>query len=72
MDYQSVTVWTVIKRFLMGWLIEGIVLVVISCVEYKEYILYAFTNNILAWINAIIPIVIIVFGIRLMLRSLFR
>ncbi|MCD8148314.1 MAG: hypothetical protein LUE92_01870 [Clostridiales bacterium] len=72
MDDQAVTVWTVIKRFLIGWIIVGALLVVVSCVRYKEFIVTAFANNTWAWINAIIPIVIMVFTIGYLTRSLFR
>lgn len=72
MDYQAVTVWTVIKRFLIGWSIAGALLVVVSCVKYKEFIVTAFANNTWAWINAVMPIVIMVFAIRYIIRSLFR
>ena len=30
MYYQDVTVWTVIKRFLLGWLASGAVLLAIA------------------------------------------
>ena len=72
MDDQAVTVWTVIRRFLIGWAVAGVLLVVVSCVKYKEFIVTAFANNTWAWINAIMPIVIIVFGIGYLLKSLFR
>lgn len=72
MDYQAVTVWTVIKRFLSGWVISGALLVVVSCVRYKKFIVTAFTNNTWAWINAVVPIVIVVFAISYIIRSLFR
>ena len=72
MDYQAVTVWTVIKRFLIGWSIAGALLVVVSCVKYKEFIVTAFANNTWARINAVMPIVIMVFAIRYIIRSLFR
>lgn len=72
MDYQAVTVWTVIKRFLIGWAIVGALLVVVSCIKYKEFIVTAFSNNTWAWINAVMPIVIIVFAIGYTIRSLFR
>lgn len=72
MDYQAVTVWTVIKRFLIGWAIAGIMLVVVSCIKYKEFIVTAFANNTWAWINAVMPIVIMVFAIGYIIRSLFR
>ena len=69
MDYQAVTVWTVIKRFLIGWAIAGALLVV---VRYKEFIITAFANNTWAGINAAMPIVIMVFVIGYIIRSLFR
>lgn len=52
MYYQDVTVWTVIKRFLLGWLAAGAVLVLISCVRYRQCIAAAIANNTWAWINA--------------------
>lgn len=72
MDYQTVTVWTVIKRFLFGWAITGALLVVVSCIKYKEFIITAFANNTWAWINAVMPIVIMAFAIGYIIRSLFR
>ena len=72
MDAQAVTVWTVIRRFLVGWAVAGVLLVIVSCVKYKEFIVTAFANNTWAWLNAIMPIVIIVFVIGYLLKSLFR
>jgi hypothetical protein len=72
MDYQTITVWTVIKRFLIGWAVAGLILVVVSCVKYKEFIVTAFANNTWAWVNATMPVVIMIFGIEYMLRSVFR
>ena len=72
MDYQVVTVVNIIKRFLIGWIIAGVLLVVVSCIKYKEYIITAFANNTWAWIDAIMPVVIMVFAIGYVIRSLFR
>lgn len=72
MDYQMITVGTVIKRFLLGWAAAGGVLTVFSCVKYKEFIVAAFTNNIWAWINAIIPMLIVIFAICYLLKTMFR
>lgn len=72
MDYQTATVWTVIKRFLIGWAIAGVLLAAVSCVKYKEFIMTAFANNTWAWINAVMPVVLIVLAIGYLLRSLFR
>lgn len=71
MDYQTVTVWTVMKRFILGWLLAGIFLVIVSCVKYKEFIITAFANNTWAWVNAMVPVLIMVFGIWYMLKSIF-
>lgn len=72
MDYRAVTVGTVIKRFLIGWAIAGIALIVFSCVKYKEFIVTAFENNTWAWINAVMPIAIMVFAIGYIIKCLFR
>ena len=61
MYYQDVTVWTVIKWFLLGWLAAGAVLVLISCVRYRQCIAAAIANNTWAWINAVMPIGILIF-----------
>ena len=37
MDFGTVTVWTVIKRFLLGWIAAGGLLVIVSCVKYREF-----------------------------------
>ena len=72
MDYQVVTVGNIIKRFLIGLIIDVVLLVVVSCIKYKEYIITAFANNTWAWIDAIMPVVIMVFAIGYVIRSLFR
>ena len=72
MDYQVVTVGNIINGFLIGWIIAGVLLVVVSCIKYKEYIITAFANNTWAWIDAIMPVVIMVFAIGYVIRSLFR
>lgn len=72
MDYRAITIWSVIKRFLIGWMVAGLLLVVVSCVKYKEFIVTVFTNNTWAWINAMMPVAIIIFGSYCMLKSLSR
>ena len=72
MDYQTITVWTVIKRFLLGWVMAAIVLVIVSCVKYKEFIITTIANNTWALINAGMPVLIIIFGIFYMIRTVFR
>ena len=70
MDFGTVTVWTVIKRFLFGWIAAGGLLVIVSCVKYREFIITAFLNN--TWINALMPVVIILVGIRYMIRAVLK
>lgn len=71
MYYQNVTVWTVIKRFLLGWLAAGAVLVLISCVRYRQCIAAAIANNTWAWINAVMPIGIVIIMLWVLIRSFF-
>lgn len=71
MDYREVTVWTIIKRFIAGWGIALSVIAVISCVKYKDFILTVFTNSIWAWINAIMPVAIVIFGLFYIVKSQF-
>lgn len=72
MYYQDVTVWTVIKRFLLGWLAAGAVLVLISCVRYRQCITAAIANNTWAWINAVMPIGIVIIMLWVLIRSFLR
>ena len=72
MDFGTVTVWTVIKRFLFGWIAAGGLLVIVSCVKYREFIITAFLNNTWAWINALMPVGIILVGIRYMIRAVLK
>ena len=72
MGYQADTVSTVIKQFIIGWLIAGVFLVVVSCVKYHDFIVTAFANNTWAWINAVMPMVIILLVIGYRIRSIFR
>ena len=69
---MDTSAWTIFKRFLIGWGITGIFLVIYSCIKYKEFIATAFADYTWSWINAAMPVVIIVFGILYMLKSLFR
>lgn len=72
MDYKTITVWTVLKRFLIGWLAAGFLLVVFSCIKYRKFIITAFSNNTWAWINAVMPIVIMIFGIGYLIKSMLH
>ena len=68
MKYETVTLWDVVKRFLVGWIIVGLILVFVSCIRYKEFILTVFTNNAWAFVNAVMPVVIIVAVIVYMIK----
>lgn len=72
MDYKRTTIWLVVKRFLLGWALAAGILVIISCVKYKEFIVTAFTNKMWTWINVILPIVIMILAIGHLLKSLFK
>lgn len=72
MDYKRTTPWIVVKRFLFGWVIAAGILVIISCVKYREFIVAAFVKNAWAWINAILPIVIMILAIGYLLKLLFK
>lgn len=72
MYYQDVTVWTVIKRFLLvGWLQERCWWL-ISCVRYRQCIAAAIANNTWAWINAVMPIGIVIIMLWVLIRSFLR
>ena len=71
-EYQELTVWDVIKRFIAGWVVGLGILAVYSCVKYRKYIGAVFTDSVLSWINAVIPIIIVLFGIIYMIKSIFR
>lgn len=59
-------------RFLIGWGIAFGVLVIVSCVKYKDFISAAVMNNTLAWINAVMPCVIIIAAILYLIRLVLR
>ena len=71
-EYQELTVWDVIKRFIAGWVVRLGILAVYSCVKYRKYIGAVFTDSVLSWINAVIPIIIVLFAIIYMIKSIFR
>ena len=65
------TAWLMVKYFVMGWIVGGISLVVISCVRHRELVALVFKQNTWAWINAVMPLLIIIFGIWLVIKSAF-
>lgn len=69
---MDTSVWTIIKRFLAGWMVIGILLVVYSCIKYKEFIVAAFSDHTWACVNAGMPLLIGVCGIGYMLKALFK
>lgn len=72
MVYQVMSVWDIIKRFLIGWTAGLGILVVVSCVKHWDYITAAFTENTLAFFNAVMPLVLIVYVLFYLIRSVFR
>lgn len=71
-EYQKFTVWDVIKRFIVGWVVGLVILAVYSCIKYRKYIGAVFTDSVLSWINAVIPIIIVVFAIIYMIKLILR
>ena len=43
-----------------------------GCFKYRKYIGAVFTDSVLSWINAVIPIIIVLFAIIYMIKSIFR
>jgi len=72
MEYDLAMIWTVIKRFLVGWAVAAVVLFIAACIKYREFIAAALTENVWAWVNAFMPVLIIIFGLGYLLKSLFR
>ena len=72
MEYDLAMIWTVIKRFLVGWAAAALVLFVVSCVKYRAFIGAAFAESAWAWINAIMPVVIMFWVLGYLLKSLLR
>ena len=72
MEYEIAMIWTVIKRFLVGWAVSAVFLFVAACIKYWEFIAAAFAENVWARVNAFMPVLIMVFGLGYLLKSLFR
>lgn len=72
MNGPFLSVWDVIKRFLLGWLLTFFILLVVSCVKYHEFIGEVVGNNMWALFNAVMPLVLIIGAILYMIRSVFR
>ena len=72
MEYEIAMIWTVIKRFLVGWALVAVTLVIVSCVKYQEFIAAAFAENVWAWVNAFMPVLIMIVGLGYLLKSMFR
>lgn len=62
----------VIKRFLLGWLAAAVFLVGYSCVKYRAFIAAAFADHMWALFNAVMPLVLIIFVLFYLIRSVFR
>ena len=62
----------IIKRFVLSWLLILVVLLIYSCVKYREQIAYHVSSNLWAGINGIMPPLIIILGILYAIRSAFR
>ncbi|MEY8428140.1 hypothetical protein AALA00_10575 [Lachnospiraceae bacterium 46-15] len=72
MGYQLISVWSIVRRFLIGWVVVLGILVVVSCVKYWDFIMAAVTNNIWAFFYGMMPVVIIATVIVHMLKDVFK
>lgn len=72
MDYQTIGAWGVIKRFLLGWAVTGVLLVMVSCAIHWDFIVKAFADNTWALFQAVMPIIIILMGILYTIRAAFK
>lgn len=72
MDYNYLTTWEIIKKFIIGWTIIFIFLTIYSCIKYFDFIVAAFIDNIEIWMNDAIPIVITLLGLGYMIKSAFK
>lgn len=72
MGYDWMMGWGIVKKFLLGWGITFLVLVIFSCVKYREFISTALGNNMLSLLNAVMPLAIMIFVLFYLLRSIFR
>lgn len=70
MEDKKVTAWNVIKRFILGWLVAGVFLVLVSCVKYMEFFIGVFPGDMWARMNAMIAILVMLFGIYYILKLL--
>lgn len=62
----------VIKKFVVTWFVIFVVLLIYSCIKYREQIAYHVSNNLWACINGIMPPLITFLGILYVIRSVFR
>lgn len=59
-------------RFILGWLVGFILLVIVSCVKHWDFIVACVGNNLWTLFNAAMPSVIIVVMIFYMIKSVFK
>ena len=62
----------IIRNYLLTWLAIFGVLLIYSCIRYREQIAYTVSNNLWACINGIMPPIIIILGILYAIRCAFR
>ncbi len=72
MDYSIMGAWDIIKRFLIGWTAAFGILVLISCVKHWDFIIASLANQALALFNAVMPLILIVYVLFYLIRSVFR
>lgn len=64
--------WMILRNFMLAWLGVFAVLVVVSCVMYKDAIVNTVSGNLWALFNGLMPIVIMVGVIIYLIRLAFK
>lgn len=72
MEYHDLNTWEIVKRFIIGWGIGLLGLIFYSCVRHWDFITASFASQTWAWINATMPLVILIVAIASIIRTFLR
>lgn len=64
--------WMRIRIFVQIWLAGLLFLVAASVIRYHAFLWEVLSNNTIALVNAVMPVIIMAGGIVYLLRSIFR
>ena len=62
----------ILKNFILAWLGVFTILVVVSCIMYKDAIANTVSNNLWALFNGIMPLILMVGVIIYLIRLAFK